>query len=141
MKAEGSRAGGHGEERIERVFAFSRAIRFVSVVGQAGELIASQARPGLASLEPEEATSTVFTRAAIAWGMTEEMNEYHGRIRTAIVMREKVTLVCFFTLDRMFLVFADPDFPVAETERLGQVIDGLSIDQTSPKRLPAEDMR
>jgi len=127
------------EQRLSKVFAFHRSLRFVSIVGKDGEPIATAGRPGLASLEPEEMTASIFSRAAIAWGMTERMNEFHGKIRTAIVIRERIVIVCFFTLGRMFLAFADPEFPIGETEGLGRLLDGLSIDITSPSQLVPDD--
>lgn len=118
---------GRGESRLAPVFAFNKAIRFVCIVDQEGNAIASLGRPGLISLEPEERTADVFARAAIAWGMSEGMNEYHGKVRTAIVIREKVTIVCFLGIGKMYLVFADPEFSISETERLGRVLDRLSV--------------
>ena len=123
----------HGDDKISRVFAFHKALRFVSIVDQDGEMVASMARPGLSSLEPEDLTATIFTRAAIARGMTEGMNEFHGKIRTAILIRERLTVICFFAVARMFIVFADPEFPIGETERLGEMLDSLGIDMTSGK--------
>jgi len=126
-------------DKISSVFSFHRALRFVSIVDQNGEMVASMGRPGLKSLEPEQLTATIYTRAAIARGMTEGMNEYHGKIRTAIVIRDRLTMICFFGVGRMFIVFADPEFPIGETERLGQMLDGLGIDVTSQERPMAHD--
>jgi len=66
-------------------------------------------------------------KATIAINMTAPMDKYHGRIRTAILVKEKVTIICFNLMARIMLVSANPDFQLERLEELGRLIDQLNL--------------
>lgn len=126
-----AQAHGHeGETRgkgLDDIIAFDEAIRFVAVLDLTGKMVASASRRGYVSLEPPEKTSDVFMKIAIGTGLGEGEIRYHGKVRTVIVMREKVTLIVFLAPGRSFLISADPQFQIAKVELLGQALDKLSV--------------
>jgi hypothetical protein len=114
--------------KLSRVFSFDRGIRFVVLLTSDGKVIASHGRPGVSPLEPASESETVYMRAAIAISMSEPMNKYHGRIRTAILVKEKLTIICFNLVTKIMLITCNPDFRLQNVEKLGQLIDQLNID-------------
>jgi hypothetical protein len=115
------------ENKVSRVFRFDKRVRYVVFLTADGKLRASFARPGITSLEPDEETSSMFMRASIAKEMGTSMNKHHGRITTAIVVREKVVLITFMLLDGIVLISAEPGFSLGKVEGLGRLIDQLSV--------------
>lgn len=115
------------EAKAGRIFSFDKGIRSVALLTADGKSIASVGRPGVAPLEPESETKTVYMKASIAVSMGASMNKYFGPLRTVILIRERVMIVCFNLSARMMLISAVPDFPLQKVEQLGQLVDELSI--------------
>jgi len=115
------------ESKANRVFAFDKSIRSVVLLTSNGKMIADFGRPGVTPLEPQSETETVYMKATIAISMSTPMDKYHGRIRTAILVKEKVTIVCFNLMARVMLISANPDFQLHKVEELGELIDQLAL--------------
>lgn len=113
--------------KMEQIFQFDKTIRFVYLISSEGKADAVFGRPGVSSLEPEEETNRILVRAALTYSMTTSMNRHHGRLRAAILIKDKVVLVSFMLMERIMLISAEPGFPVGRVEELGRLIDKLSI--------------
>jgi hypothetical protein len=112
----------------KKVFRFDSRIRYFSVVNTQGEEIFSASRPNLVSLEPEEETRRLFAQIVLIRAILEGENRYHGRTTGAILLREKVTLLTFAGIDRIYFFSAEPDFPLSKVEKLGKLLDTISIE-------------
>ena len=115
------------ETKANRIFSFDKSIRFVVLLTSDGKVIAEFNRPGVVSLEPRSEAETLYTKATIAISMSTPMDRYHGRIRTAILVKEKVTIICFNLMARVMLISADPGFQLQRVEELGRLIDQLNL--------------
>jgi hypothetical protein len=115
------------QAKADRIFEFDKRIRFVVMLTSDGKLMAEFGRPGVAPLEPPSEAETVYMKATIAISMSTPMDRYHGRIRTAILVKEKVTLICFNLMARIMLISTDPEFQLQRVEELGRLIDQLSL--------------
>ena len=115
------------EAKANRIFEFDKSIRFVVLLTSEGKVMVEFARPGVASLEPKSESETVYMKATIAISMTTPMDKYHGRIRTAILVKEKVTIICFNLMARIMLISANPSFQLQRVEELGRLIDQLNL--------------
>ncbi len=114
--------------KVNDIFSFDRALRYVVFLALDGKPTASFGRPGVTSLEPESETETVYVKATIALNMSAPMDKYFGRIRTVILVREKVTIICFNLSARILLISTDPSFELQKIEKLGHLVDQLNID-------------
>jgi len=115
------------EAKANRIFEFDKSIRFVVLLTSDGKVMVEFARPGVASLEPKSESEMVYMKATIAISMTAPMDKYHGRIRTAILVKEKVTIICFNLMARIMLISTNPDFQLQKMEELGRLVDQLSL--------------
>ena len=115
------------EAKAKRIFDFDKSIRFVVLLTSDGKLLVEFIRPGVISLEPRSEAETVYMKATIAISMSTPMDKYHGRIKTAILVKEKVTVICFNLVGRIMLVSANPDFHLQRLEELGRLIDQLNL--------------
>jgi hypothetical protein len=115
------------ETKADEIFSFDKSIRSVAVLRLDGKAIANFVRPGVTPLEPKSEAETVFMKASIAISMSTPMDRYHGRIKTAILVKEKVTIICFNLFARIMLVSANPDFQLQKVEELGELIDRLGL--------------
>jgi hypothetical protein len=111
---------------LESLLAFDRRVRSVVEVRLNGEQIASVCREGLEPLEPQNESVRVLDRTAIFAGMGSSMNGYHGRVRAAIVVKEKLSLIVFPLFDSLILVSADPEFPLQKTRQMARLLDTSS---------------
>jgi hypothetical protein len=116
------------ETKASHVFSFDKSVRSVVLLNSDGKVIAEFGRPGLIPLEPKSETKTIYMKAAMALAMTTPMDKYHGRIRTAVLVKEKLTMICFNLVGRILLVLTDPEFQLQKAEELGRMIDQLGID-------------
>lgn len=114
-------------EKAGRLFEFDPRIRSVVMLTSEGKPVVKVIRPGFKQLEPEAESETVYVKASIAISMSSPMNKYFGRLRTVILTREKVVIVCFNLAARIMLIIAEPDFQVGRVEELGQLVDQLNI--------------
>lgn len=110
-----------------RVFRFDRRIRQFSVIGAVGHELLSASRPNLVSLEPEEETRKILKQIMLMKGILDGQNKYHGRITGAVVIREKLTMIMFDGIDKVYLFSAEPDFPLAKVDKLGKLLDTIPI--------------
>jgi hypothetical protein len=115
------------ETKANRIFDFDRSIRAVVLLTSDGKVMVEFGRPGVASLEPKSEAETVYMKATIAISMTAPMDKYHGRIRTAILVKEKVTIICFNLMARIMLISTNPDFQLRKLDELGRLVDQLSL--------------
>ena len=115
------------EGKAKRIFDFDKSIRFVVLLTSDGKLLAEFIRPGVVPLEPRSEAETVYMKATIAISMSTPMDKYHGRIKTAILVKEKVTVICFNLMARIMLVSANPDFQLQRLEELGRLIEQLNL--------------
>jgi len=115
------------ETKANRIFSFDKSIRFVVLLTSDGKVMAEFSRPGVVSLEPRSEAETLYTKATIAISMSTPMDRYHGRIRTAILVKEKVTIICFNLMARVMLISADPGFQLQRVEELGRLTDQLNL--------------
>lgn len=113
--------------KAERIFSSDKSIRFVVLLTSEGRLIAEIGRPGVTSLEPASESETIYVKATIAMNMSAPMDKYFGRIRTVILIRDKVVIVCFNLSTRIMLISASPDFRLEKVEALGRLVDELNI--------------
>jgi len=113
--------------KADQIFSFDKRVRFVVLLTSDGKVIAEFGRPGVVPLEPRSEAGTVYMKATIAISMSTPMDKYHGRIRTAILVKEKVTIICFNMIARIMLVSADPSFKMEKVEELGRLIDQLNL--------------
>ena len=112
----------------KKIFRFDRRIRHFGVISAVGKEILSATRPDLQELDPEEETKKLLKQIMLMKGILEGMNRYHGKIRGAIVMREKIMLIMFDGIDKVHIFSADPDFPLSKVERLGTLLDTVSLE-------------
>jgi hypothetical protein len=115
------------EAKANRIFEFDKSIRFVVMLTLDGVVMAEFTRPGVVSLEPPSEAQTLYMKATIAVSMTAPMDKYHGRIKTAILVKEKITIICFNLMARMMLISANPSFQLQRVEELGRLIDQLNM--------------
>lgn len=113
------------DDRAKAVFDFDERIRFIAVLTTEGKVVSEALRPGLVSLEPERDTRLVYTRAGIVFGMTGSMDKYHGRVRSVLMHREKVTMMFFNHGPQVVLVSAEPGFE--QVGELGRFIERVGI--------------
>ena len=113
--------------KANSIFSFDKKIRFVVLLTSDGKMIAEFGRPGAVPLEPRSESDTVYMKATIAISMSTPMDKYHGRIRTAILVKEKVTIICFNMITRIMLISADPGLQLQKVEDLGRLVDQLSL--------------
>ena len=113
--------------KANSIFSFDKRIRFVVILTSDGKVMAEFGRPGIVPLEPRSESQAVYMKATIAISMSTPMDKYHGRIRTAILVKEKVTIICFNMMARIMLISADPGFQLQKVEELGRLIDQLSL--------------
>jgi hypothetical protein len=107
------------EVKASVVFDFDKKIRFIAVLTTEGEVLGQAFRPGVISLEPESDTKVIYTKAGIAFGMTTPMDKYHGQVKSVVMNREKVVVLCFNHGPKIVLVSAEPGFEkVGELEHL-----------------------
>jgi hypothetical protein len=113
--------------KANQILSFDRNIRSVVLLTSEGKMIADFGRPGTTSLEPPSETETMYMKATIAISMTAPMDKYHGRIKTAILVKEKVTVIGFNLMAKIMLIMADPGFKLSRVDELGQLIDQLNL--------------
>jgi hypothetical protein len=113
------------ETKAEVVFEFDKKIRFIAVLTTEGEVIGEVLRQGVVSLEPESDTKMIYTKAEIAFGMTSTMDKYHGRVKSVVMNREKVVVMCFNYDPKIVLVSAEPGFE--KVGELGNLIERVGI--------------
>lgn len=113
--------------KADQIFSLDKRIRFVVLLTSDGKVVAEFGRPGVVPLEPRNEAETVYMKATIAISMSTPMDKYHGRIRTAILVKEKVTIICFNMMARIMLISTDPGFQLQKVEELGRLIDQLSL--------------
>lgn len=117
----------HLQERAGHILEFDGAIRSAVLLTSDGKPVVKVERPGVLPLEPSDETDTVYAKAGIAIGMGTPMNKYYGRLRTIILIREKMVMICFNLTARMMLITTGPEFPISRVEELGQFIDQLNL--------------
>ena len=115
------------ESKTSSIFSFDRSIRFVVLLTSDGKPVMSVGRAGVTSLEPQSESDTVYVKASIAMNMSAPMNKYFGPLRTVVLIREKVMIICFSLAGRIMLISADPAFQLQKVEPLGRLIDELNI--------------
>jgi len=115
------------ETKVGRVLDFDKSIWSVAMLSSDGKAMARFQRPGTKPLEPESETETVYMKATIAVSMSTPMDKYHGRVRNAVIVKEKVTMICFNLMGKIMLITASPVFQLQKVEELGQLIDQLGI--------------
>ena len=113
--------------KANQILSFDRSIRSVVLLTSDGKVLANFSRPGATSLEPPSETETMYMKATIAISMTAPMDKYHGRIKTAILVKQKVTIIGFNLMARIMLIMADPGFKLNRIDELGQLIDQLNL--------------
>jgi len=113
------------ETKAEAVFEFDKKIRFIAVLTTEGEVLGQVFRPGVVSLEPESDTKMIYMKAGIAFGMTSPMDKYHGRVKSVVMNREKVVVMCFNHGSKIVLVSAEPGFE--NVDELGRLIQEAGI--------------
>lgn len=111
--------------KAESVFDFDKRIRFIALLTADGDIIGEVFRPGVASLEPDSETRMVYTKAIIALGMTSTMDKYHGRVKSAVMNREKVVMMMYNFGSKLMLVSAEPGFE--KVEELGRLIQKVGM--------------
>jgi hypothetical protein len=115
------------QERAGHILEFDGAIRSAVLLTSDGKPLIKVERPGVAPLEPGDEIDTVYAKASIAIGMGAPMNKYYGRLRTIILIREKMTMICFSLTARIMLIVTGPDFQISRVEELGQFVDQLNL--------------
>lgn len=115
------------ETKVDNIFDFFRDIDIVAIVTSDGKLTQEFVRPGAVRLEPRQELKTMFLKASIAIGMTSPMNKYHGKLRSAVLVKEKVTIICLDLQTKYILMWASPDFNLGRLEELYRQIDQLGI--------------
>jgi len=115
------------ETKANSIFSFEKSIRFVVLLTSDGKVLAEFGRPGVVSLEPRSEAATLYMKATIAISMSTPMDRHHGRMRTAILIKEKVTIVCYNMVGSIMLISADPAFQLQKVEELGRLIDQLNL--------------
>lgn len=113
--------------KANSIFSFDKRIRFVVLLTSDGKVTAEFGRPGVVPLEPRSEAETVYMKATIAISMSTPMDKFHGRMKTAILVKEKVTIICFNMMTRIMLISADPGFQLQKVEELGRLVDQLSL--------------
>ncbi len=116
------------KERADHILEFDGSIRSAVLLTSEGKPVIKVERPGIPPLEPGDEVDTVYAKASIAIGMSSPMNKYYGRLRTIILMRDKMIMICFNLPARMMLITTGPDFQINRVEELGQFIDQLNLD-------------
>lgn len=111
--------------KAEALFNLDRRVRFIALLTSDGEVIGEVLRPGISSLEPESETKMVYTKAVIALGMSSPMDKYHGRVKSAVINRERVCIICYNFGPKVVLVSTEPGFQ--KFEELGRAIEKVGI--------------
>jgi len=115
------------ETKIDNIFEFDKGINFIALVNSDGNLVKEFARPGAVHLEPHQELKTLFLKVSIAMGMSTPMNKYHGKLRSAVLVKEKVSLIFLELQAKYILIWASPDFNLGRLEELYRQIDQLGI--------------
>lgn len=113
------------ETKSQKVFDFDKKLRFVAVLTTEGEVLGQAFRKGVVSLEPESDTKMIYTKAGIAFGMTIPMDKYHGRVKSFVMNRERVVMMCFNHGPKIVLVSAEPGFQ--KVDELGSLLEKVGI--------------
>ena len=107
-----------------KIFDFDRGIRYCGILDEMGRTASGGMRPGLKSLEPEDAAEKVDIQMAVTRGMTEAASKYLGRANYIIIHRERLMLIALPRKDkRTVLISAEPDFPLEKLRDLIKVVD------------------
>jgi hypothetical protein len=113
--------------KANQILAFDKSIRSVVILTSDGKMMVDFTRPGAAPLQPPSENETVYMKATIAISMTAPMDKYHGRIKTAILVKEKVTIIGYNLMARIMLIMADSGFKMSRIDELGQLVDQLNL--------------
>jgi hypothetical protein len=113
--------------KADEIFSFERSINFVVLLTNDGKVIAEFARPGAKRPEPPADIKTMYMKLSIAIGMSSPMNKYHGRMRAAILMKERLNILCLNLDSKIMLVMTGPEFNLAKVEDLWRRVDQLGI--------------
>ncbi|MDG6920382.1 MAG: hypothetical protein JRN59_02490 [Nitrososphaerota archaeon] len=111
--------------KARQIFNFDERIRFIAVLTTEGDVLDEIFRPGVISLEPESDTKMIYTKAGIALGMTSPMDKYHGRVKSVVMNREKVMVICFNRGPKIVLVSVEPGFE--KVTELGHLVEKAGI--------------
>jgi hypothetical protein len=114
-------------DQISSIFGFHPSIRFVTIVSEDGTLLDSVKRAGLNPLEPPEETHKILERWAQARSMTNSSDQFFGRMKTIIVLREKLVELLFPLTGFMIVVSAHPAFPLDKTHQLESLLIKLHV--------------
>ena len=93
-----------------------------------GTLLYSIMKEGLKHLEPEQLVPDVLLKFALAKGMTEAQEEYHGGLKSIAMSREKVRHLAYPKTDKLLVVSTDPGFPMERIDALGKLVAKLKVE-------------
>jgi len=111
--------------RLDEAIGFHPSIRFVVTANKEGKILDAVKRRGIVSLEPTSQMRAIADRFAIAGGLANASDEYFGKPRAIIVLREKLVEMVFPIENRLVIVSATPRFPIGRIGDLEKMLKSL----------------
>jgi hypothetical protein len=109
---------------FDQIFAFDKRVRFCALIDEKGNVISSQARPNLTSLNPETEDKRLFAQIGLAVVMDRGWDRFFGKTKAIVISKEKVSILIYALADmRAVIVAIEPDLPMARIPEIGEVID------------------
>jgi hypothetical protein len=115
------------ETKVDNIFRYDSKVRFVAILTGEGEAVAEFLRPGVKSLEPDSETKMIYTKMSIAFGMTTPMDKFHGKMKQAIIFKERVTMLMYNLQGRVVMVSTEPSFQMQRLDGLNRLIESLGV--------------
>jgi len=113
------------ETKVDNIFRYDSKVRFVAILTNEGEPVAEFFRPGIKSLEPDSETKMIYTKMSIAFGMTTPMDKYHGKLKQAVVFKERVIMMMYNFPGKVVMLSTEPTFQMQRLEGLNKLIESL----------------
>jgi len=97
------------------------------VVNDDGTLLDSVKRAGLSPLESPEETRKIMERWAAAKDLAASSDALHGKMKTIIIMREKIVELLFPLTGFMIIIIVHPAFPLDKASQLESLLRKLQV--------------
>ncbi len=120
------------EKLCTQVFKSDRRVRYVGILDETGRLIAGGMRKGVSSLEPMSEEIRLMANLTIQLSTDKTWDRYFGTTQYTFIKREKVSIIVFHIGNKVFLISAEPDFPLQQAQALRDTVV-TAWSQTAPQ--------
>ncbi len=120
------------EKICTEMFKFDRRVRFAAILDESGRTIAGGMRKGIPSLEPQSEDLRLIANITIQLSTDKTWDQYFGTTQYTFIKREKVSIVVFHIGNKVFLISAEPDFPLQQAQVLRDTVV-TAWSQTAPQ--------